>query len=66
MPAPVILALNMVDVAEQEEFASNRRCCKPRWGFVVPMSAAHGKGLTELRRRIAQQVVHNPAQPTIS
>jgi len=70
LPAPVILALNMVDVAEQEGIYVEPAVLQAALGIpVVPMSAAHGKGLTELletaRQLLAGEVPYQPKQPTI-
>jgi ferrous iron transport protein B len=31
LPVPIVVALNMMDVAEQEACASTLTCCRPRW-----------------------------------
>lgn len=70
LPAPVILALNMVDVAAQEGIHVEPAVLQAALGIpVVPMSAAHGRGLVELleavRQLLAGEVSYQPKQPTI-
>jgi ferrous iron transport protein B len=55
LPAPVILALNMVDVAAQEGIHVEPAVLQAALGIpVVPMSAAHGRGLVELLEAVRQ------------
>lgn len=70
LPVPVILALNMIDVAEQEGIYVEPAVLQAALGIpVVPMSAAHGKGFAELletvRRLLNGEIPYQPKQPTI-
>ncbi len=62
LPAPVVLALNMIDVAEQEGIQIEAEVLSTALGIpVVPMSATHGKGVLRLVETI--QGLLNGAQP---
>ncbi len=65
LPAPVILALNMIDVAEQEGIHIEPKVLESALGIpVVPMSASHGQGVVELQDTIARLLAHElPFQP---
>jgi ferrous iron transport protein B len=64
LPAPVIVGLNMVDVAEQQGLAIEPHVLEAALGVpVVPMVAAKGQGIRELVKRI-QDVVCNGANYT--
>ncbi len=70
LPAPVILALNMIDVAEQEGIHIEPKVLESALGIpVVPMSASHGLGFTELQAAISGLLAHElsfqPKRPTI-
>ncbi len=70
LPAPVILVLNMVDVAEQEGIHIEPRVLESALGLpVVPMSASHGVGGVELqetiRKMLAQEAPYQPKRPSI-
>ncbi|HQE98689.1 MAG TPA: ferrous iron transport protein B [Anaerolineae bacterium] len=70
LPAPVILALNMLDVAEQEGIHVEPAVLEAALGIpVVPMSAARGMGFTELletvRKLLAGEIPYHPQRPTI-
>jgi ferrous iron transport protein B len=70
LPAPVILALNMMDVTEQEGFSVEPRVLETALGIpVVPMSAAHNQGITELMETVAQfrsgKLPYHPQKPSI-
>lgn len=61
LPSPVIVGLNMVDVAEQQGLAIEPHVLEAALGVpVVPMVAAKGQGIRELLSRI-QDVVCNGA-----
>ena len=70
LPAPVILALNMMDVAEEEGFSIEPKVLEMAIGIpVVPMSAAKGQGVTELMETIVQfrenKLAYHPQKPSI-
>ena len=70
LPAPVVLALNMIDVAEQEGIQLESEVLAAALGIpVVPMSAARGHGIHELIQAIetlsAGQYNYHPRYPTI-
>lgn len=59
LPSPVILALNMMDVAEKEGRHINLDVLEQQVGIpVVPMIAAKNKGVTELTEAV-HQFVHD-------
>ncbi|WCJ59271.1 ferrous iron transport protein B [Fontisphaera persica] len=67
---PVIVALNMMDVAEQNGMQVNAQALAAELGVpVVPMVASAGKGVPELRARIMEAVYHDslprPAGPLV-
>ncbi len=52
---PVVVALNMVDVAEQKGIRIDAETLERQLGLaVVPMVASRGKGLVELKTRLAK------------
>jgi len=64
LPVPVIVALNMVDVAEQQGIKVESHVLEAALGVpVVPMVATRGQGIRELLARI-QDVVCNGAKYT--
>lgn len=70
LPAPVILALNMIDVARQEGIHIEPAVLEAALGIpVVPMSAAHGQGfpmlLEAVQRLLSGETSYQPKQPTI-
>ncbi len=53
LPAPVILALNMMDVAEHEGIKVEPKVLETALGIpVVPMAASHNQGTTELQETV--------------
>lgn len=53
LPSPVILALNMMDVAKSEGIQVEPHVLETALGIpVVPMSASHGKGLSDLLQKV--------------
>ncbi len=70
LPAPVVVALNMLDVAEQEGLRIEPQVLQAALGIpVVPMRAASAQGLSELMQtvvRLAQgEIDYRPNMPTI-
>jgi ferrous iron transport protein B len=70
LPAPVILALNMMDVAEQQGLRIEPHVLEAALGLpVVPMVAAKGRGLAELVEAIARlargEAAYAPSRPQI-
>lgn len=70
LPAPVVLALNMMDVAEQEGIQVEPHVLSAALGIpVVPMSASHNQGLRELVVTVEQllrgELAYEPRRPTI-
>ena len=70
LPAPVVLALNMIDVAEQEGIQIEADVLSAALGIpVVPMSATHGKGVRQLVETIQALLKgglgYQPRRPTI-
>lgn len=70
LPAPVVLALNMMDVAEQQGIKIEPHVLEAALSLpVVPMVAAKGQGLQELVEAIAQvaqgEVAYAPSRPQI-
>lgn len=70
LPTPVILALNMMDVAEEQERKIDVEALEQTLGIkVVPMSAAKNKGVQELQTIIAQscpgELNYNPQKPAL-
>jgi ferrous iron transport protein B len=70
LPAPVVLALNMIDVAEQEGIQIEADVLSTALGLpVVPMSATHGRGVRRLVETIEAllrgEIPYHPRRPTI-
>ncbi len=65
LPVPVVIALNMTDVAEQEGIQVEPKVLEAALGApVVPMVAAKGLGLDELQETILRMTNHEiPYQP---
>jgi ferrous iron transport protein B len=71
LPVPVILALNMMDVAGQEGIQVEPGVLESALGIpVAPMSAAHNQGmealLTTIREFMDGRLKFNPKKPSIS
>jgi ferrous iron transport protein B len=71
LPAPVIVALNMMDVAEQEGRGIDVQALEQRLGVpVVPMVAARKQGVPELvetiHRLVNKRQTYAPSVPEIS
>jgi ferrous iron transport protein B len=70
LPAPVVLALNMMDVAAQEGVQIEPRVLSAALGIpVVPMSAAKAVGVGELSETVCKlaqgRIAYQPSIPTI-
>lgn len=70
LPAPVVLALNMIDVAEQEGIRIEADVLSTALGLpVVPMSATRGEGVRELVETVEAllngKLPYHPRRPTI-
>ena len=70
LPSPVILALNMMDIAEEAGFSIEPKVLETAIGIpVVSMSAAKGQGVAELMETIVQlredKLPYHPQKPTI-
>ncbi len=70
LPAPVVLALNMIDVAEQEGIQIEADVLSAALGLpVVPMSATHGRGVRRLVETVEAllhgEIPYHPRRPTI-
>lgn len=70
LPVPVILALNMMDVARQEGIQVEPKVLESALGIpVVPMAASHAQGINELQETILQlldgKVPYHPRYPSI-
>jgi len=70
LPAPVVLALNMIDVAEKEGIRIEADVLSTALGLpVVPMSATHGLGVRELVETVEAllngKLPYQPRRPTI-
>jgi ferrous iron transport protein B len=67
LPAPVVLGLNMVDVAEQQGMHVEAHVLEAALGLpVVPMVASRNQGVHELLRRVADLVRGRiPYQPCV-
>ncbi len=70
LPAPVVLALNMMDVAEQEGIQVEPHVLSAALGIpVVPMAATRNQGVQELvemlGRLLRGEVTYEPRRPTI-
>jgi ferrous iron transport protein B len=71
LPVPVILALNMMDVAGQEGIQVEPDVLETALGIpVAPMSAAHNQGMESLLKAISEfmdgHLKFNPRKPSIS
>ncbi|MDJ0673837.1 MAG: Fe(2+) transporter permease subunit FeoB [Calothrix sp. MO_167.B42] len=66
MGVPMVIALNMIDVARERELDINTDVLSQRLGcFVIPISAFLGEGIEILRSRI-NELIHNPDNhPTV-
>ncbi len=70
LPSPVILVLNMMDVAAQEGIQIEPKVLEAALGLpVVPMSATHNRGYAELLETlegmVEGRIPYNPRCPTI-
>lgn len=70
LPAPVILALNMMDVAEKEGVHVEPKVLETALGIpVVPMAASHNQGVQELLETIEAMeqgnISYHPNRPSI-
>jgi ferrous iron transport protein B len=70
LPSPLVLALNMMDVAEKEGIKVEAELLEKALGVaVVPMSASRGQGLEALEAAIeaalGRDVAYRPSLPTI-
>ncbi|GAP16038.1 ferrous iron transporter FeoB [Longilinea arvoryzae] len=70
LPAPIVLALNMTDVAEQEGLQVEPKVLEAALGIpVVPMAASRGAGIPELEEAILRMSRHElpfePRRPSI-
>lgn len=70
LPAPIVLALNMIDVASQEGIQVEPKVLESALGLpVVAMSAAHHQGIADLQeaiRRLRQRELdYEPRRPSI-
>jgi len=70
LPAPVILALNMMDVAEREGIKVEPKVLETALGIpVVPMAASHNQGISELQdaiiRMLSPDANYKPNFPSI-
>ncbi len=70
LQTPVLLALNMMDVAEKEGINVEYKVLETALGIpVVPMSASYGKGIEELKAAIENMMNHtadyHPRSPAI-
>ena len=70
LPVPIVIALNMTDVAEQEEIQVETKVLEAALGVpVVPMVASKGIGLVELEEAILRllnhEILYQPRQPSI-
>jgi ferrous iron transport protein B len=70
LPSPILLALNMVDVAAKEQITVDYKVLETALGMpVVPMAASHGKGIEELKAAIQNtlqgRVGYHPSLPAI-
>ena len=70
LPAPVVLVLNMMDVAEQEGIQVEPKVLQAALGIpVVPMTATKSEGLSEMLDAVVQLweggFSYNPNRPTI-
>jgi ferrous iron transport protein B len=70
LPAPVILALNMIDVAEQEGIQIEPKVLESALGIpVVPMAASRNQGYADLQetiwRMLNGEIAYSPRRPSI-
>ncbi len=70
LPTPVLLALNMMDVAEKEGIKVEYKVLETALGIpVVPLAASHGRGIEELKAAIESMINHtadyHPQSPAI-
>jgi ferrous iron transport protein B len=70
LPTPIVLALNMMDVAQQEGIQVEPRVLESALGLpVVPMSAGKGQGMKELietvNRLLDGEIPYSPVRPFI-
>ncbi len=70
LPAPVVLALNMMDVAAQEGIQVEPKVLETALGIpVIPMTATRRQGMDELEESILRMVSHelpySPKRPSI-
>jgi ferrous iron transport protein B len=70
LPAPIIVALNMIDVAEQEEIQVEPKVLEAALGVpVVPMVAPKGVGLVDLEEAVLHlsnhEISYQPKRPSI-
>jgi ferrous iron transport protein B len=70
LPVPVVLALNMLDVAEQEGIQIEPNVLESALGIpVVPMTVTRNQGISELRETILKMLKHElpykPKRPSI-
>lgn len=70
LPAPVVMALNMIDVAEQEGIKIEPNVLQAALGVpVVPMCATRNEGITEMLDAVLAlhrgEFQYNPRSPTI-
>lgn len=70
LPTPVVLALNMMDVARQEGIQIEPQVLESALGIpVVAMSASHGLGVNELietaTRLLDGEIAYQPRRPSI-
>ncbi len=60
---PIVIALNMVDVAEERGLVLDLMELKERLGVpVIPMVAAKGTGIIELKQAVSRSPLHKPEQ----
>ncbi len=70
LPVPIVVALNMIDVAEHEGIHIEPKVLESALGVpVVPMSASHGQGIIELQEAVFRMLKHaydyQPKRPSI-
>lgn len=66
MGVPMVIALNMIDVARERELDINTNVLSQRLGcFVIPISAFLGEGIEILRSRINELINNTENQPTV-
>jgi ferrous iron transport protein B len=70
LPVPIIVALNMIDVAEQEGVQIEPRVLEAALGVpVVPMVASRGIGLADLKETVlrmsSHEIPYQPKRPSI-